>query len=147
MREEYAQHGAMSAEKRKGMSRSGSLTADFGLIWRKRPASDVGIDGQPEFVTADGSATFFGNGDAGSGRPNPSNRGLRFGRLPPARHSDATLRPGPRQSSRPAERPLPEHVTNCRARIGTAWGSNAKRGQIPPCSYRSHLRPGTMLPR
>jgi hypothetical protein len=53
----YPQHGATQQQERKGVSRMASEVADLGLIWRETPNSDVGIDGQIEFVDADGFAT------------------------------------------------------------------------------------------
>jgi hypothetical protein len=57
MENKYPQYGAAPQQERKGVSRLASEIADLGLIWRETPNSDVGIDGQIEFVDADGFAT------------------------------------------------------------------------------------------
>jgi hypothetical protein len=57
MENNYPQHGDTQQQERKGVSRLASEIADLGLIWRETPNSDVGIDGQIEFVDAYGFAT------------------------------------------------------------------------------------------
>ena len=57
MDDPFPQHGSNSREERKGVNRLASAISDLGLIWRETPSSDVGIDGQIEFVDADGLAT------------------------------------------------------------------------------------------
>ena len=57
MDDPFPQHGSNSREERKGVNHLASAISDLGLIWRETPSSDVGIDGQIEFVDADGLAT------------------------------------------------------------------------------------------
>lgn len=51
------QAGNTYAEERRGMSAVQSYAADHAQIWRETNTGDVGIDGQVEFVTAEGLAT------------------------------------------------------------------------------------------
>jgi hypothetical protein len=57
MESNYPQYGETQQQERKGVNRLASDIADLGLIWRETPTSDVGIDGQIEFVDANGLAT------------------------------------------------------------------------------------------
>jgi hypothetical protein len=55
--EQLPEFGGNYQQERKGVSRFASAIADLGLIWRETSNSDVGIDGQVEFVDTDGRAT------------------------------------------------------------------------------------------
>jgi len=55
--DELPEYGQNQVQERKGVNRFASVISDLGLIWRETPNSDVGIDGQIEFVDSDGRAT------------------------------------------------------------------------------------------
>lgn len=55
--EQLPEYGENQQQERKGVNRFASAIVDLGLIWRETPNSDVGIDGQIEFVDIDGRAT------------------------------------------------------------------------------------------
>ena len=57
MENNYPQHSDTQQQERKGVSRLASEIAGLGLIWRETSNSDVGIDGQIEFVDTDGFAS------------------------------------------------------------------------------------------
>jgi len=57
MDKQYPQAGPNLIKERAGVNRFASEISDLGLIWRETSNSDVGIDGQVEFVDSSGVAT------------------------------------------------------------------------------------------
>ncbi len=50
-------YGHTNQQERLGVNAVAEAVARLGLIWRETPSADVGIDGQIEYVTAEGAAT------------------------------------------------------------------------------------------